>query len=322
MPKQKSEQKNADEISTGFEMTETELRIDPGVDYEVWSALGAQVQRAAYASMFWLGDWYLFGEKKYGERSAQAVSMRFSPKTLSNAAWICRNIEPSRRRERLPFAIHETVAALPPNVQETILEKAEAEGWTVRDARKAVAEYKGGSVKDDSDPAAHVSHNSVNDEWYTPDYLIDAVRDVMGGIDLDPATTAAQNERICAAKFYTKDDDGLTQPWSGRVFLNSPYSKPLLSHFVEKLLDEFYGDVTEAIVLCNNFTETESGQQLLKHAAAVCFLRGRVKFLSASGEPANAPLQGQMVLYYGSDHADAFVDRFTDLGVAWILNHA
>ena len=34
---------------------------------------------------------------------------------------------------------------------------------------------------------------------------------------------------------YTKNDDGLSKEWFGRVFLNPPYSRPLVSQFMEKM---------------------------------------------------------------------------------------
>lgn len=36
----------------------------------------------------------------------------------------------------------------------------------------------------------HVGQNSEQMEWFTPPHVIDAARATMGGIDLDPATTA------------------------------------------------------------------------------------------------------------------------------------
>ncbi|MFA6385960.1 MAG: hypothetical protein WCW29_04420, partial [Candidatus Paceibacterota bacterium] len=39
-------------------------------------------------------------------------------------------------------------------------------------------------------------YNSGNFEWYTPSVYIEAAREVMGSIDIDPASTALANETI------------------------------------------------------------------------------------------------------------------------------
>ncbi len=74
-----------------------------------------------------------------------------------------------------------------------------------------------------------------NLEWYTPAPYINLAGKVMGGIDLDPASNGYAQETVQAEKFYTEDDDGLRQPWWGRVFLNPPFKMPLVSQFAAKL---------------------------------------------------------------------------------------
>ena len=87
-----------------------------------------------------------------------------------------------------------------------------------------------------------------NDEWYTPASVVGAARAVMGRIDLDPASNAEANETVKAKTIYTVEDDGLTQPWSGRVFLNPPFSAQVKRAFCDRLRESFAsGDVSQAV---------------------------------------------------------------------------
>lgn len=150
-------------------------------------------------------------------------------------------------------------------------------------------------------------------EWYTPAEYLDAAREVLGGFDLDPASSAQANETVGAKNFFTIDDDGIAQPWQGSVWLNPPYSQPAIAQFSEKLASEWEsGHITAAIALTHNYTDTAWFQRLAKACSAICFTRGRIGFLNPEGKKA-APTQGQAFFYFGQD-VDTFASQFGAIG--------
>lgn len=150
------------------------------------------------------------------------------------------------------------------------------------------------------------------DEWYTPTEYIEAARQLMGGIDLDPASSAEAQEIVKAGAYFTKRDDGLSQPWMGCVWLNPPYSTPAIKFFVAKLISEYQiGNVTEAVILTNNSSDTAWFHDLLSRFPA-CFTRGRVQFWRANHETFGAR-QGQTLFYLG-DNLTGFRDVFSVFG--------
>ena len=159
----------------------------------------------------------------------------------------------------------------------------------------------------------HVANNSGDNEWYTPPAYIQAAHQVMGRIDLDPASSLIANATVQADDYFTVDDDGLTQEWSGRVWMNPPYAGELIGKFCFKLAHHYRsGDVDQAIVLVNNATETAWFNELIKVASAVVFPRGRVRFLKGDGT-LGAPLQGQAIIYMGQEWR-TFLDVFLAFG--------
>jgi phage N-6-adenine-methyltransferase len=160
----------------------------------------------------------------------------------------------------------------------------------------------------------HVTNNSGDNEWYTPSEFLTAARKVMGGIDLDPASSPVANARVGASVFYTEKEDGLSKTWAGRVWMNPPYSNGLMAPFMEKLsVHVADGSVSQAVVLVNNATETKWFQSAAKHAKLICFPEGRIQFLKPDGER-GPPLQGQAILYFGPK-AETYNAVFSQFGL-------
>lgn len=154
---------------------------------------------------------------------------------------------------------------------------------------------------------------SGDNEWYTPEEYLNAARDVLGAIDLDPASSAAAQKAVGAKRFFSEKQDGLKQEWRGRVWLNPPYAQPLISEFVSKMVAERRAEnVSAAIMLTHNYTDTAWFHEAASLADAICFTRGRVKFIDENGEEA-APTQGQAFFYFGDD-VPKFADRFASVG--------
>jgi len=165
----------------------------------------------------------------------------------------------------------------------------------------------------------HVAQNSGDEEWYTPPVYIEAARNVLGVIDLDPASSEQAQAKVKAGTYFTKADDGLLQVWKGRAWMNPPYKSSLIRPFIDKLCEHVAReDVPEAVVLVNNATDTGWFQKIAGVARAICFPCGRVRFLRPEGV-VGAPLQGQAVVYIGND-VDAFAREFTRFGVIMVTH--
>ena len=199
----------------------------------------------------------------------------------------------------------ETLAAHPEAVERA---KAEAREKDEIVTRSSVLDIVA-SEKD----KPHVAYNSGNNEWYTPQKYIEMARTVLGYIDIDPASSKIANETVKADNYFTAEENGLSQVWYGKVWMNPPYSKELIGEFTKKFTDEYEaGNIIEGIVLVNNATETAWFTDMIRSASAVVFPRGRILYYSPKKE-IGAPLQGQAFIYFGWN-ADRFLEIFCSIG--------
>jgi hypothetical protein len=166
-------------------------------------------------------------------------------------------------------------------------------------------------------PADHqLIHSSASNEWYTPAKYVEAAREVLGGIDCDPASCPQANQTVRATTFYSKEDDGLAQSWYGRVFLNPPYGKTAgesnAGIWAAKLLTEYEaGRVEAAILLVNTVTGNEWFTPLKRFP--MCLHDGRIKFIDAEGQQQESPTNSNVFIYLGSN-PQAFRDIFGRFG--------
>jgi ParB family chromosome partitioning protein len=167
---------------------------------------------------------------------------------------------------------------------------------------------------EDAQKKPHVSNNSGENEWYTPPEYIAAAVAVMGRIDIDPASSDKANETVKASRYYTKDDDGLSQIWAGKVWMNPPYARGLIDKFTAKYAEYVTdGYISEGIVLVNNATETNWFMELVNVSDAIVFTKGRIKFMNVDLEADGKPLQGQALIYSGKN-PDGFLSEFLQFG--------
>ena len=152
---------------------------------------------------------------------------------------------------------------------------------------------------------------SGDNEWYTPAKYVELARTVFGTIDLDPASNERAQKVVKATTYFDASTNGLAQKWSGRIWLNPPYSQPEIMQFIQKLIDEL-PNIDEAILLTHNYTDTAWFHLAAKNAPAICFTRGRIKFYNQNGEGC-APTQGQAFFYYGKNK-ERFAEVFKDVG--------
>lgn len=133
------------------------------------------------------------------------------------------------------------------------------------------------------------------DEWYTPKEIVAS----LGKFDLDPCAPEHPLWKL-AEHSYNKSDDGLSKQWFGRVWLNPPYSRPLIEQFVRKLAEHGNG-----IALLFNRCDSKMFQDVIfKKATGMKFLRHRIRFYRPDGTRGDSPGCGSILIAFGEDNAE------------------
>lgn len=136
-----------------------------------------------------------------------------------------------------------------------------------------------------------VMFSSVTDEWATPKDFFDTLNEEFD-FTLDPCATT---DNAKCDKFYTKEQDGLKQDWSGeRVFCNPPYGK-VIGDWVKKCSEEAKKPNTTVVALIPARTDTRYFHEYIYHKAKeIRFIKGRLKF---GGCKNSAPFPSMVVVF-------------------------
>lgn len=135
-----------------------------------------------------------------------------------------------------------------------------------------------------------VHFSSATTEWETPQDLFDSLHAEFG-FDRDVCATAENSK--CAG-FFSKEDDGLVQEWTGTCWCNPPYGREV-GKWVEKARLSAQKGAT-VVMLLPARTDTRWFHGHILHKAEVRFLPGRLKF---GGSKNSAPFPSMIVVYRG-----------------------
>lgn len=172
------------------------------------------------------------------------------------------------------------------------------------------------------------------DQWMTPPDIIELAREMMQGIDLDPASHPIAQQYIKAKEFCALEigKNGLIEEWSGNVWCNPPYSRENIGAFVGKLLiAQYEHSFKQCLFLVNSATDAQWYHHLLNNCSAFCLWKGRIKFWKiengealekwegerskelSRGKAGNSPRYLNTLFYFG-DNVNRFRYYFGDKG--------
>lgn len=137
-------------------------------------------------------------------------------------------------------------------------------------------------IMDGEDPALVLRPQKINDEWFTPDEILIAVRHLFGEqIGCDPCSDGPKS-RVDARVSYAKKQNGLAKKnaWPDPVFINPPFSKKARVHeWIDRAIRETTVPSDKRILMLLPVRPDSAHQErLIKASVNVLFLGSRVAF--------------------------------------------
>jgi phage N-6-adenine-methyltransferase len=143
----------------------------------------------------------------------------------------------------------------------------------------------------------HDKKDNISVDWYTPEWIF---TELGLKFDLDPASPEGGIPWIPVSRYYTEKDNGLAQPWKGKVWLNPPYGKHTIN-WLRRMHEHRNG-----IALVFARTDCKWFHDYVAKADAILFLKGRVKFVDGLGKTGGSGAgSGSMLIAWGKEHKAA-----------------
>lgn len=133
---------------------------------------------------------------------------------------------------------------------------------------------------------------SPSNDWPTPDPVFREL-DLEFGFTLDAAASDIYHK---CDRYFTVDDDGLSQPWDGVVWVNPPYGR-VIAQWVAKAYAESLAGATVVMLIPSR---TDTGwwhDYVLGKGAEVRFIRGRLNFGEKKTKKHSAPFPSAVVIF-------------------------
>lgn len=140
--------------------------------------------------------------------------------------------------------------------------------------------------------------NHDRQRMLTPEYVLEPIRELLGGIGLDPCTEPDNPTR--ADKWYSLPQDGCELPWDmPTVFCNPPYGEAR-NRWVDRCIEE--GQHRAVVLLIPSHTETRIFQKALASCVSVVFVQARLRFgVLRENRRQEAASHGSAILGFGVD---------------------
>lgn len=126
-------------------------------------------------------------------------------------------------------------------------------------------------------PTRHHHSNT----WLTPPHILQP----LGAFDTDPCAPEENPAWANTPTAYTETDNGLIQPWEGRVWLNPPYGRGI-EKWLQRMAEHTTTGNGSGIALIFARTDTKAWQHwVFPYAHSILWVAGRLTFYTPAGEP-------------------------------------